>query len=96
MPPIEPGKDKLALPKKDIPQVRFPSVGTGIMRSTASYIVLLLSLESPGSRADVVASALTEMRINIDDVADRMDVRMCKKCHLDLATICKRRGHCER
>lgn len=90
-------KDKLSRDvKKEIPQTEFPDIGVGIYRTTTSFIVLMLSLEDPDSRADILASAIAEMGINIDDVRDRLDRRMCKKCHLDLATLCKRRGFCER
>lgn len=56
--------------KREIPQVKFPSIGVGIMRSTAAYIVLLLSLESPAHRASIITSALEEMGITIEDLKE--------------------------
>jgi hypothetical protein len=91
-------RDAIAEAKHPEPvsQVEFPSIGVGILRSTASYIVLFLTLEHPDSRASIIADAMRELGVKLEDVADQMDRTMCPKCHLDLQSLCTRRGYCER
>jgi hypothetical protein len=86
---------KLEWPQDPISKVEFRASGLGAMRSTGEIITLLLSLEDPYERAEIVAHVIREMRVDFEVVTDCMDQRPCPRCHLDRKSFCERRGYCE-
>jgi hypothetical protein len=87
-------KRELVKGSREIPKVEFGSLGVGTLRTSTSYIVLLLNLEDPGDRADIIASAMEQMGISLEDVADYFDTTICPKCQVHLARVCRGYGRC--
>lgn len=50
------------------PEVEFEDIGIGTMRSSGTYIALMLQLESPGSRADILGWTAKKMGIPLQDL----------------------------
>jgi len=60
------------LPSMDLssvpPQVEFEDMGLGTLRSSGTYIALMLQLETPESRADILGWTAKKMGIELADL----------------------------
>lgn len=61
-------------------QAEIANVGLGTMRSAGTYIGLLLQAEDPGDRASVLVDVMQTLGIPLEEVADRYNARLCKRC----------------
>lgn len=70
-PVVAEGASEQGTPSNEAPpQMVFPSMqlGIGTMRATGNLIALLLHLEHPEDRAGILAWAVRDMGISIDDL----------------------------
>ena len=61
-------------------KIEVESIGIGIMRSAGFYIGLLLQLEDPSDRHNVLADVMQELAMSPEEVADSFYRKMCLRC----------------
>ncbi len=64
-------------------EAHLPSVGLGAMRTSATYIALLLYLEG-NMAVDVLVSAAKELKISLEDITAEWNDKPCTKCGMSL------------
>lgn len=69
----------------EIPQVDFPNIGLGTRRSSGTIIALLLALEEPFSRAEILVHIAKKFGITLNELTDKYNDTMCEKCGVSMA-----------
>lgn len=78
----------------EIPQVDFPDIGLGTCRSSGTMIALLLALEEPFSRAEILVHIAKKFGITLAELAGEYNDSMCPKCGCSLAAHRHNDGNC--
>lgn len=76
------------------PEVEFSNEGLGTMRTSGSYIALLLQLESPESRAGILVDVAKSMGITLQELIDEYTDAMCNKCGVSVSAHRDNGGGC--
>lgn len=76
----------------DKAQFQIPTIGTGTLRTSATWIaVMLMAEENP---AEVLAGVMQELHISPDEVADHYHDKPCGKCGVSLLAHRDNEGNC--
>lgn len=76
------------------PHVEVPSIGLGTMRSSGTYIVLLLQLEREGIRAGILVQAAKRLGISLEELVDEYTDTACTECGVSILSHRKDGGRC--
>lgn len=77
---------------EEIPEIRLPSIGLGTMRTSGTYIALLLQLENKGRRVEIMVNAAKKLGISLEEITDTY--LGCPKCGMSMKPHKARGGHC--
>ena len=69
-----------------------PSIGLGTLRTSATWIVLMLMAED--NPEQIIAGVLKELGISPEDISDHYHDSMCNKCGMSLLLHKQNGGNC--
>jgi len=74
--------------------IEIPSVGVGTLRTTASWLIVMLAAEEPDIRPDIILEAMKYLRITIEDLKEYQKDKACPRCGMSLRMHKKNGGKC--
>jgi len=78
----------------EMPQVDFPDIGLGTCRSSGTMIALLLALEEPFSRAEILVHIAKKFGISLAELIEEYNDSMCSTCGCSTAAHRHNGGKC--
>ena len=75
-------------------RLHIPTIGTGTLRTSATWIAVMLMAEDPNSRADVLVSIMKELGITPQQIADEYNDTMCSRCGISMLAHRDNGGEC--
>lgn len=78
----------------EIGQVDFPDCGLGTCRASGTIIALMLALEEPFSRAEILVDIAKKFGITLEELSENYNDSMCPKCGVSRADHRQNSGEC--
>jgi len=90
-----PAVERLVRSTQNQMKIEIPSIGTGVMRISCSWIVMMLMAEnSKLTQEQVIVEALRQLAITPEDIAKQYHDKMCDQCGMSLRVHKDNNGEC--
>ena len=78
----------------EIPEIDLPNIGLGTMRTSGTYVALLMQLEDKSQRAKILIDVAKKLGITLEEITDTYLDYGCPKCGMSMKLHKARGGKC--
>lgn len=79
---------------KEITEINLPCIGLGTLRTSGTYIAVLLQLEDKGQRANILIDVAKQLGLTLEEITDTYLDYGCPKCGISMKLHKAQDGRC--